>query len=84
MANDDLESRVTLVEARVTILEELVKTGKKVGRRKKQYTDEEKAAIRARLLAGQEVARKRRETEAKETEKTESSTTKKAKNAGKT
>jgi hypothetical protein len=33
-------------------------------RRKRAYTDKQRAAIRARLLAGQEAARKRIENEA--------------------
>ena len=60
-ATGDQESRVTALEARMAVLEQL---SKKVIRRKRDYTDEERAAIRARLLAGQEVARKQRENEA--------------------
>jgi len=77
-ATGDLESRVTALEARMAVLEQLAR---KVVRRKRDYTDEERAAIRARLLAGQEAARKQRENEAKAkvTEKTESSNTNKPK-----
>ncbi len=77
-ATGDLESRVTIVEQRIAVLEQL---SKKIVRRKNEYTDEERAAIRARLLAGQEAARKQRENEAKAkvTEKTESSNTNKPK-----
>jgi hypothetical protein len=53
----DLESRVTILEARVTVLEQ---SSKQVIRKKREYTDEQKAAIRARLLVGQEAASKRR------------------------
>jgi hypothetical protein len=56
----DLESRVTILEARVTVLEQ---SSKQVIRKKREYTDEQRAIIRARLLAGQEAARKRREIE---------------------
>ena len=63
-ATGDLESRVTILEQRIAVLEQLPK---KIVRRKKEYTDEERAAIRARLLAGQEAARKQRENEAKAT-----------------
>ena len=59
-ATRDLESRVAILEQRITALEKL---SKKIIRRKKQYTDEERAAIRARLLAGQEAALKRRNSE---------------------
>ena len=61
-AAGDLESRVTALEARMAVLEQV---SKKVIRLKRDYTDEERAAIRARLLAGQEAARKRRENEVK-------------------
>jgi len=64
------------LEARVTALEKLVESlnlvhflmgssKKKLARKPKEYTDEARATIRKRLLAGQEAARKRRETEAK-------------------
>jgi len=56
----DLESRVTILEARVAVLEQ---SSKRVMRKKREYTDEERAAIRVRFLAGQEAARKRRENE---------------------
>lgn len=56
----DLESRLSVLEARVTILEQ---SSKKSTRKKMEYTDEQRAAIRARFLAGQEVAKKRREAE---------------------
>jgi hypothetical protein len=59
-ATGDLESRVTILEARVAVLEQ---SSKKVMRKKREYTDEQRAAIRARFLAGQEAARKRRENE---------------------
>ena len=66
------------LEARVAALEKLVESlnlvhflmdssKKKLARKPKEYTDEARATIRARLLAGQEAARKRREAEAKVT-----------------
>ena len=79
--NGDLESRVTLLEGQVGVLEELFRNTKRIIRQKREYTDEERAAIRTRLLAGQEAARKKRENEiaAKATEKTESGKTKRTK-----
>ncbi len=61
---NDLESRVTVLETRIAALEIV---SKKFTRKKREYTDEQRVAIRARLLAGQEAARKRRENEAKTT-----------------
>ncbi len=66
----NLESRVKLLEKRLTKLEDQIE--KKLNRRKREYTEEAKKAIRARLLAGQETARKRREAEAKATKKLKS------------
>jgi cell division protein FtsN len=63
-ATGDLESRVTMLEKRTAALEQL---SKKFTRKKRAYTDEQRAAIRARLLAGREAARKRRDNEAKPT-----------------
>ena len=60
----DLESRITALEKRLTALEQL---SKKVARKKREYTDAQRSAIRARLLAGQEAARKRKDNEAKAT-----------------
>jgi peptidoglycan hydrolase CwlO-like protein len=57
---------------RVTVLEKLVgqlASQKPKVRKSREYTGEERAAIRARLLAGQEAARKRREAEAKATKR---------------
>jgi hypothetical protein len=76
-----LESRVGILETRVAALEQLSRNAKRTNRRKKEYTPEEKAAIRARLLAGQEAARKRREgVETKIIDKPEPEKTKKSKN----
>ena len=61
MAKYNLESKVTALEKRIATLEHL---SKRFTRKKHNYTEEERAAIRARLLAGQEVARVRREAEA--------------------
>jgi hypothetical protein len=55
------------LENRVTKLE--IQLEKKLNRRKREHTDEEKKAIRARLLAGQEAARKKQGAEAKEAKK---------------
>ena len=57
-ADPEMESRVASLEARVAKLEKGV-PGKRT-RRKRDYTDEEREAIRARLLAGQEAAAKKR------------------------
>lgn len=67
--NPNLESRVNILEKRVAKLETQLE--KKLNRRKREYTDEERAAVRARLLAGQEAARKKREAEAKATKTVE-------------
>ena len=85
-ANGDLESRVTFLEGQVGVLEELFRNTKRVIRQKREYTEEQRAAIRARLLAGQEAARKRREEEinAKGTVQPVVGTVKKGKKAGKT
>ena len=56
------------LNARVTVLEKLVqelKAQRPKARKHREYTDEERAVIRARLLAGQAEARKRREAEGK-------------------
>lgn len=60
----DLESRIRLLEKTVTELE--IRLEKKLNRRKREYTEEEKKAIRARLLAGQEAALKRPGNEARD------------------
>ena len=57
-ADTEMESRVATLEDRVAKLEEGVPGKRK--RRTRDYTDEERAAIRARLLAGQEAASKRK------------------------
>lgn len=59
-ATGDLESKIKMLEDRITALEQL---SKKFTRKKREYTDEQRAAVRARLLAGQEAARKRREND---------------------
>ena len=65
----DLQSRIVILEARVAALEKQARNVKKVIHRKREYTEEERVAIRTRLLAGQEAARKKREAEAKATKK---------------
>ena len=69
---EELEARVATLErlVRELKLEKLAKVlagsgSKKSTGRAREYTHEERAAIRTRLLAGQEAARKRREAEAK-------------------
>ena len=50
------------LSARITALEKLVQqlaSQKPKARKIREYSDEQRAAIRARLLAGQEAARKR-------------------------
>ena len=64
---DDLESRVKLLEKRLTKLETQLE--KKLNCRKREYTKEQKKPIRARLLEGQEAARKRGEAESNATKK---------------
>ncbi len=61
-ATKDLDSRITALENRTAALEQL---SNKFNRKKREYTDEQRAAIRARLLSGQEAARTRKENEAK-------------------
>ena len=56
-----LETKIMALQERIAALEHI---SLKLTRKKRQYTDEQRAAIKARLLAGQESARKRRETEA--------------------
>ena len=63
-------TRLSVLEARIASLEQqlfvLTQGGALIQkRRKRNLTDEEKRAIRERLVKGQEVARARRETEAK-------------------
>lgn len=70
---EELEARVAALErlAQELKLEKLAKAlagsgskkSAKSTRRVREYTEEERKAIRARLLAGQEAARKRREKE---------------------
>ncbi|MFA5374470.1 MAG: hypothetical protein WC455_01745 [Dehalococcoidia bacterium] len=57
------ESRMTAIEMRLSVLEQGSGTSPK--RRKRELTLEERKAVRARLVAGQEKARVKRELEAK-------------------
>ena len=60
------------LNARLTTLEKLVAQlayQKPKARKVRDYTEEQRAAIRARLLAGQEAARKKHEAEVKATVK---------------
>jgi hypothetical protein len=64
---EELEKRVTILEK---LAEKLSQQKLKV-RKSREYTDEQKAEIRKRLLAGQEAARKRKETKTQPIKKTE-------------
>lgn len=67
------------LETRVAALERQARKAKKANRKKHEYTEEERANIRARLLAGQEAARKKREAEVKATKKVRPGNTERAK-----
>jgi hypothetical protein len=54
--NEELESRVKNLEEKVAQLMANVNKVRKV----REFTDEQRAAIRARLLAGQEAAKKKK------------------------
>ena len=79
MENQEKEARLDLLEARLAFCEERLRAIERfIGDavrstrpRKRQLTDEEKKAVRARLIAGQEKARARREAEAKQAAKKE-------------
>ena len=73
---EDIEARLWKVEKRVATLEKHVGIKVKRTRRTREYTPEERAAIRARLKTGQAAARKKREAEAKVDKKAENSDTK--------
>lgn len=86
---EELEARVAALERLVQELK-LEKVAKvlagsgskksaKSSRRVREYTEEERKAIRARLLAGQEAARKRREAEVKAIKKARTGSSEKAK-----
>jgi len=57
-----LNAKIEVLEQRITALEHV---SKKFTRKRREYTDEQRSAIRTRLLAGQEAARKKREVEVK-------------------
>ena len=76
--NEDLEARLTALEGRLTFSEQRLaalerrawpEIEAKAKRPKRELTAEQKADIRARLVAGQEKARLRREAEAKTAKK---------------
>lgn len=80
-----IEKAYEELDVRVTALEKLVgqlTSQKPKARKLREYTDEQRAAIRARLLAGQEAARKKREAESKS--KTDSKSTKDSKKVNNT
>ena len=62
-----LESRISAIEQQLFVLMQGSTAIQK--RRKRDLTPEERAAIRARLVAGQEAARARRDAEAKKANK---------------
>jgi benzoyl-CoA reductase/2-hydroxyglutaryl-CoA dehydratase subunit BcrC/BadD/HgdB len=64
VTKNPIEKAYEELNRRVTVLEKLVQqlaSQKPKARKSREYTDEQRKAIRARLLAGQEAARKRRE-----------------------
>lgn len=68
--NEIIDARLSTIEARLSGIEQMVAAlarGSTVTpkRRKRELTPEERAAVRARLVAGQEKARLRRDAEAK-------------------
>ena len=76
--NEDVEARLTALEGRVAFSEQRLAALErrawpaveaKPKKAKRELTDQQKADIRARLVAGQETARAKREAEAKQTTK---------------
>ena len=76
--NEDVEARLTVLEGRLAFSEQRLAALErrawpaveaKPKRAKRELTPEQKVDIRARLVAGQENARLRREAEAKTTKK---------------
>jgi len=68
--NEIIDARLSVIEARLSGIEQMVAAlarGSQVTprRKKRELTPEERVAVRARLLAGQEAARARRDAEAK-------------------
>jgi len=72
--NEDVEARLTALEGRLAFSEQRLAALErrawptveaKPKKAKRELTAEQKSEIRARLVAGQEAARKRREAEAK-------------------
>lgn len=75
-----LEGRVSFCEQRLAAIERFVGSAIKLGRpRKRELTPEQRKAVRARLMAGQERARARREAEMREQALSEARGTGKAK-----
>ena len=67
---DQMEARLSFCEERLRAIERFIGDAVRSTRpRKRQLTDEEKRAIRARLIAGQERKRKEREAAAFEAKK---------------
>lgn len=77
---EDIEARLRKVEKRVATLEKHAGIKVKRTRRTREYTPEERASIRARLKAGQEAAKKRRESEAEAGKKGKPNNPKEGKN----
>jgi anthranilate phosphoribosyltransferase len=74
---EELDARITHLEKMVHQLASKPHKTRKV----REYTAEEKAAIRERLLKGQEAARKKREDNAEATKKVKADASDKAKPA---
>lgn len=67
---DQLEARLAFCEGRLRAIERFIGDAIRSTRPpRRELTDEERKAIRARLVAGQEKARAKREAEAKKTPK---------------
>ncbi len=75
---EELEARVKDLETKMVQLMADIKKSPKP-RKVRQLTDEQRAAIRVRLLAGQEAARKKRESEVKVSKKVKSENLEKVK-----
>ncbi len=79
--DQDAESKMTILEARLSFCEQrLAAIERYMGgvitaatKRRRELTPEERKAVRARLIAGQEKARARRELEAKAQAKSKNS-----------
>jgi len=79
--NQDTESKLTILEARLAFCEQRLSAIERymggvitaATKRRRELTPEERKAVRARLVAGQERARAKREAEAKAQSKSKNS-----------